>query len=634
MSNLQDSSLQTSQGNPVLLPVYNDLIIDTVPEVPGDDAAKKVSNATERSPSSLCLLSNKTIFPFSEPLYDYICAFVSENPDSVFQSILAPNSPYQPHEDLRATEEHIHQCKHILVQALARYKISDQSFRRIMRCTKDRYDLNLLQLVLRAIASDENWSRFSEGLLVDASDFGNTPLLSLPLGPGVDNRAHGQNRANSHTLNALQNALHNQNHDIVTLLRSHGAKIFTGRTYDDLFFLSHPTTQVVMEFVRPLLAEAATSTDWTAREGVAVLSLAVKKSYDKVIDVLLEAGFSPFDPTCEQTDLWEFDSSEYLNKCYNSPFLSCLGSNTMVSLRKFLRHPFDSTNDKKRMSRQRQLHAGYVIALFSENIELKNTFLETGLDPGEIEGVMFDNYVRHQLYHALNQAASINDCKNVERLINIGAAPNPPNTLYRGIEPPCLSAKTPLQWAVGRQNVNIVRRLIDAGADVNSPAEISERYTVLQRAVMTKDLNIVDLLVTAGANVNAPPSVYGKTAIEIAAELGDLKMVPYLLKAKADIQGRHNQNYRRAVYRAGREGHGFVIVLLHEWKRARYGEQDCDTADSIMGSMTQEELNFPSEEARIAHSKAMESGKLIDECSEDEVSVCITHRLHMLSTTK
>jgi hypothetical protein len=72
-------------------------------------------------------------------------------------------------------------------------------------------------------------------------------------------------------------------------------------------------------------------------------------------------------------------------------------------------------------------------------------------------------------------------------------------------------------------------------------------------------------------------------------------MVKYLLEAGAYIRGQHNRHYRSAVYRAQHFGHGPIINLLQDWKRSRYGEQDCDTVSNIISSITSEELFGPSQ---------------------------------------
>lgn len=109
---------------------------------------------------------------------------------------------------------------------------------------------------------------------------------------------------------------------------------------------------------------------------------------------------------------------------------------------------------------------------------------------------------------------------------------------------------------------------------------------------------VARLLVEAGANVNYRPRRWIRSAIEIASGGGQIEMVTYLLESGADIQGRHNRNYR-TLYRAKMAGHDSVVELLQEWKKSKSGEQDCDTIDSIMETMTLDELDFPSEEARI-----------------------------------
>jgi hypothetical protein len=108
------------------------------------------------------------------------------------------------------------------------------------------------------------------------------------------------------------------------------------------------------------------------------------------------------------------------------------------------------------------------------------------------------------------------------------------------------------------------------------------------------------ILLKAGANVNGLPGKHeGRTAIEGAAEHGRLDMVRYLLEAGADIKGRTNMNNRRTVYRAWKEGHRTVVRMIQDWKREKYGHEDCENVEFIMESMTYDELGFESAAARV-----------------------------------
>jgi hypothetical protein len=86
--------------------------------------------------------------------------------------------------------------------------------------------------------------------------------------------------------------------------------IFTGCPYTDFEFLSQAVTEDAMHLVRPLLADCTRSLDLQIfRKGSAALSRAVTLSNDEVVDVLLEAGFSPYTERYDgpfSDDVWPF----------------------------------------------------------------------------------------------------------------------------------------------------------------------------------------------------------------------------------------------------------------------------------------------------------------------------------------
>ncbi|KAJ2987304.1 hypothetical protein NUW58_g4580 [Xylaria curta] len=91
-----------------------------------------------------------------------------------------------------------------------------------------------------------------------------------------------------------------------------------------------------------------------------------------------------------------------------------------------------------------------------------------------------------------------------------------------------------LQTAAGRGQLQIVERLLTAGADVN--AIDANGRTALYAAAAKGQLEVIERLFTAKADVNAgAASIYGRTALQAAAVNGQLEVVERLLAAKAGV---------------------------------------------------------------------------------------------------
>ncbi|KAH6883096.1 ankyrin repeat-containing domain protein [Alternaria rosae] len=245
-----------------------------------------------------------------------------------------------------------------------------------------------------------------------------------------------------------------------------------------------------------------------------------------MIDVLHEAGFSPFSNLYEKPTLLG-------ERHFKSAFMVALHAVKTRYLEKLIKFPDHGRNIGDRHERLRQLTAGNLFARCSENFDLSNMFLGSGRDPDDIKPAMRYDYIQQYLYDMLEVAVKCDDCDQVARLVKIGATANILHEYTFGT----WRTKTPLLWAVKREGVFMVRQLIAVGADVNASSGY-DHATALQVAVALKDLEFASLLIGAGANVNFSLEAHGKTAIEIATEVGIVEMVPYFLESGADVRGR------------------------------------------------------------------------------------------------
>ncbi|KAF8543317.1 ankyrin repeat-containing domain protein [Trichophaea hybrida] len=115
-----------------------------------------------------------------------------------------------------------------------------------------------------------------------------------------------------------------------------------------------------------------------------------------------------------------------------------------------------------------------------------------------------------------------------------------------------LLKRTALQAATNQGKIELVQILIDAGADANAPTDYNESTTlqttmernnikpvqILLDAAATEQgsVELVRILLDAGADVNAPASeYYGRTALQAVMALSSPKLAQILLDAGADV---------------------------------------------------------------------------------------------------
>lgn len=113
----------------------------------------------------------------------------------------------------------------------------------------------------------------------------------------------------------------------------------------------------------------------------------------------------------------------------------------------------------------------------------------------------------------------------------------PPERPAQASVPPTSAAATgkDLKNAVDRGDVELARKLIAAGADVNTKGPYDQ--TLVMDAASRKDPALLRVLVAAGADVNTP-NTYGVTPLSAAAEQGNLENVKILLKGNAKVNAR------------------------------------------------------------------------------------------------
>ncbi len=142
----------------------------------------------------------------------------------------------------------------------------------------------------------------------------------------------------------------------------------------------------------------------------------------------------------------------------------------------------------------------------------------------------------------LSVAVKLNREKSVKKLILHGANP----------DFPAFTGETPLLLAARSGLVNMVKLLIDAGAEVNRPGDIKLSDELLETRPSPGE-----------TNYNPFPIMRQITPLIVAARLGHSEVVRELLKANAD-PSLAGSDGRMAIDWAREEGHDEVIKVLVE----------------------------------------------------------------------
>lgn len=118
---------------------------------------------------------------------------------------------------------------------------------------------------------------------------------------------------------------------------------------------------------------------------------------------------------------------------------------------------------------------------------------------------------------------------------------------------------TPLQWAVYDQDVDRVKELIRAGADVNA----SNNYgaNAMQLAAEVAHRELLKMLLDAGADVDSP-NPEGQTALMLVARTGDIEAAGLLINAGASVDAREQWGQQTALMWATARRHPAMMELL------------------------------------------------------------------------
>ncbi|MBN1518352.1 ankyrin repeat domain-containing protein [Candidatus Sumerlaeota bacterium] len=215
----------------------------------------------------------------------------------------------------------------------------------------------------------------------------------------------------------------------------------------------------------------------------------------------------------------------------------CVINDNIDSLKMWLAHPSCDVNvhNGDKGERYTALHA----AANKNNVAAVKLLLDAGADMTayEIDGVsplhfaitsnsndaalLMINYPNAPLDHQnqsqytpLHLAAMLRNEDTVAALLEKGANPNIKN----------IHNHTPFSLAVDENDAGIVRLFIEKSKSPDLNVETNERLTPLHHAVLHKNAEIVKLLLEAGAETEVHDTK-GRTPLDIAKEMNDVKII-------------------------------------------------------------------------------------------------------------
>src|SRR5690606_5411947 len=118
---------------------------------------------------------------------------------------------------------------------------------------------------------------------------------------------------------------------------------------------------------------------------------------------------------------------------------------------------------------------------------------------------------------------------------------------------------TPLHWAVYRNDLEAVKRLLKAGADARAHNDYGA--TPLSEAAVTGNVEIIRRLLDAGADARAA-NADGQAALMIIARSANVEAAKLLLERGADVNQREQWRGQTALMWAAAEAQPDMVRLL------------------------------------------------------------------------
>jgi ankyrin repeat protein len=452
---------------------------------------------------------------------------------------------------------------------------------------KEEYvDTELVKILLDAGAIVN--PGLGESPLVSAVECGNVEVVNLLISAGADVNfiAGDENYSSTPLIKAIECEVDITDGAIISMVRTlllagadpQGGSIYEGEIETPL---EAAMTRESIELIQLLL-------DHGARINEGSLARAVRKCDVEIVKLLLNSGGQVTESVIETAvetnstitfSLLEATKDRMKSLCQTAALITSIEYGKMALIQELIAAGAQlSKSSKLKDAIVQVIKTGNMEVLnflLDENSEFRTLSLES-LDTGLQTAIRNsrDDIVELLLrtganvngesggldYSPLSEAIKRNDCRLAKQLLLAGAAVN--ETDKKGV------TTSVLPFAVEWGYYPLIQDIISAGAEIDAP-DCRDGRTALFIAIEKKSKEVIKLLIDAGANVNAPEAVLtGKTALLAASRNVDLQMARYLLELGADSD---EGSLTVAVACSIELVHMLLEARLHQYKRYSRG---------------------------------------------------------------